>query len=132
MKRLRSAIRGAKSGVMWKETRVRHDNSLPALIDQVVPMAIVFGYPTMASVRVLTPLGMTAHPPEVLFELSSQIYSAILPLISYADHRLHHGVVDDYGWAHRCEVSRHGCGGLNRNVKLGHREESQTLGGGSL
>ena len=99
IKRLRSAIRGAKSGFLWKETRVANPNLAPEVIDQVVPMTIVFDFPTMAAVRVKCPPGMFAPPPEVLHELSSQIYSVILPLISYADRRLHQGVMDDDGWA---------------------------------
>jgi hypothetical protein len=115
VKRLRSAIRGAKSGVLWKETRVTDPQSAPMVIDQVVPMTIVFDFPTMAAVRVKCPPGMIAPPPEVLLELSSQVYSVILPLISYADRRLHQGVVDDDGWA------------LLRNLKATMHKEGDAL-----
>ena len=62
IKRLRSAIRGAKSGVLWKETRVTDSNSAPEIIDQVVPMTMVFDFPTIAAVRVKCPPGMIAPP----------------------------------------------------------------------
>ena len=103
LKSIRSAIKGAKSGIQWQESRVLVPGALPTDIDITVPLTVVFDWPTPASVQVSLnkndPL-ITATPPiDVLSELSSQIYSTIFPLIDYADRRLHEGCPDDDGWA---------------------------------
>lgn len=105
IKRIRAAIRGARSGIKWSESRVLTHGAQPVDIDLVVPLTVVFDFPTPEAVSIPVPVAgpvggivQVCPPLDVLIQLSSQIYSTILPLIQYKNRHLHEGVPEDDGW----------------------------------
>ena len=56
IKRIRAAIRGARSGIKWSESRVLTHGAQPVDIDLVVPLTVVFDFPTPEAVRIPVPV----------------------------------------------------------------------------
>ena len=74
-------------------------------INQVVPFVAVFDVPAANALRipVVNPadgaLLMMRPPPDILAELSSQIYGLLLRMIGFKNRRLYQGVPPDDGFA---------------------------------
>ena len=103
--KLRSAVKNARSGVRWRERRVLIPGNQAQQIDQVVPFTAVFDNATSNLIRVavLNPatgqLLQMRPPPDVLAELSSQVYGLVLRKIGFDLRKFYQGVPADDGFA---------------------------------
>ena len=105
LRKLRSSVRSAESGIRWLEMRVLVQGQPAQQIDQVVHFSEVFDWPTAVLLRipVLNPqdgqLVMTTPPYDLQRKLSAQVYGLILRLISYDNRKFYQGVPEDDGFA---------------------------------
>ena len=103
LRKLRSSVKNAESGIRWLEMRVLVQGQPAQQIDQIVHFSEVFDAPTAAQLRVAVinpPNGqpiLTPPPLDLLQKLSAQVYGLILRQISYDNRKLYQGVQEDDG-----------------------------------
>jgi hypothetical protein len=104
LRKLRSKISSAESGVQW--TAVMQGNGVlpPLHIDTIVPYTMVFdvAQASECTVDVPGPAGMDIHlyvPEDVCKKLAKGVFSTILELVHYDQRHYYHGIRNDLGWA---------------------------------
>ena len=105
LRKLRSSVKNAESGIRWLEMRVLVQGQPAQPIDQIVHFSEVFDAPTAAQLRIPVhnpPNGqliLTPPPLDLLQKLSVQVYGLVLRQISYDNRKLYQGVPEDDGFA---------------------------------
>lgn len=105
LRKLRSSVKSAESGIRWLEMRVLVQGQAAQQVDQIVYFSEVFDWPSAAQLRipVLNPhdgqVVLIQPPFDLQRKLSAQVYGLILRLISYDNRKLYQGVPDDDGFA---------------------------------